>query len=104
LRIDVALPEPGTRGRSTSGGGGEMEDDKLLQRFPSPDGKRWFELRQQADGMFYFQECSEATDAMPVYGAQSFASAGFRSGLYKSADAAEADLRQMVPWLGGIAK
>jgi hypothetical protein len=49
-----------------------MDDDKLLQRFPSPDGKRWFELRQQSDGMFYFQEFSEATDAVPVYGAQSY--------------------------------
>ena len=48
-----------------------MDDDKLLQRFPSPDGKRWFELRQQSDGMFYFQEFSEATDAVPVYGAHS---------------------------------
>jgi len=37
-----------------------MEDDKLLQRFPSPDGKRWFELRRQSDGMFYFQEFSES--------------------------------------------
>ena len=47
-----------------------MEDDKLLQRFQSPDGKRWFELRQQSDGMFYFQEFSESTDAVPVYGAE----------------------------------
>jgi len=62
-----------------------MDDDKLLQRFPSPDGKRWFELRQQSDGKFYFQEFSEATDAIPVYGAQSYTSPGFRSGLYKSA-------------------
>jgi hypothetical protein len=62
-----------------------MDDDKLLQRFPSPDGKRWFELRQQFDGMFYFQEFSETTDAVPVYGAQSYTSPGFRSGLYKSA-------------------
>ena len=81
-----------------------MDDDKLLQRFPSPDGKRWFELRQQSDGMFYFQEFSEATDAVPVYGAQSYTSPGFRSGLYKSAEAAEDDLRKMVPWLGGISK
>ena len=81
-----------------------MDDDKLLQRFSSPDGKRWFELRQQSDGMFYFQEFSEATDAVPVYGAQSYTSPGFRSGLYKSAEAAEDDLRKMVPWLGGISK
>jgi hypothetical protein len=81
-----------------------MEDDKLLQRFPSPDGKRWFELRQQSEGMFYFQEFSEATDHVPVYGAQSYTSPGFRSGLYKSAKAAEGDLCKMVPWLGGISK
>ena len=42
------------------------ENDKVLQRFPSPDGKRWFELRQQSDGMVYFQEFSEATDAVPI--------------------------------------
>ena len=70
-----------------------MEDDKLLQRFQSPDGKRWFELRQQSDGMFYFQEFSESTDAVPVYGAESYTSPSFRSGLYASAKAAEADLR-----------
>jgi hypothetical protein len=82
----------------------QMESDKLLQRFPSPDGKRWFELRQQSDGLFYFREFSEATDAVPIYGAESYTSPGFRSGLYGSAKAAEDDLRKMVPWLGGIAK
>jgi hypothetical protein len=81
-----------------------MEDDKLLQRFPSPDGKRWFELRQQSDGMFYFQEFSESTDEVPVYGAESYTSPAFRSGLYASAKAAEDDLRKMVPWLGGISE
>ena len=35
-----------------------MDDDKLLQRFPSPDGKRWFELRQQSAAVL-FQEFSE---------------------------------------------
>jgi len=39
-----------------------MEGDKLLQRYPSPDGRRWVELRQRPDGKFYFQEFSEATD------------------------------------------
>ena len=79
-----------------------MEGDKLLQRFPSPDGKRWFELRQQSDGLFYFQEFSEATDPVPICGAESYTSPGFRSGLYPSAKAAEDDLRKMVSWLGGI--
>ena len=79
-----------------------MEGDKLLQRFPSPDSKRWFELRQQSDGLFYFQEFSEATDPVPIYGAESYTSPGFRSGLYPSAKAAEDDLRKMVSWLGGI--
>jgi hypothetical protein len=81
-----------------------MENDKVLQRFPSPDGKRWFELRQQSDGMVYFQEFSEATDAVPIYGTDSYASPGFRSALYASAKAAEDDLRRMVPWLGGISE
>jgi hypothetical protein len=81
-----------------------MGQDKVLQRFPSPDGKRWFELRQQPDGMVYFQEFAEATDAVPIYGTDSYTSSGFKSGLYKSAKAAEDDLRRMVPWLGGIAK
>ena len=78
-----------------------MDDDKLLQRFPSPDGKRWFELRQQFDGMFYFQEFSETTDAVPVYGGQSYTAPGVRSGLYQSADAPEDGMRKMVPWRGG---
>jgi hypothetical protein len=81
-----------------------MEGDKLLQRFPSPDGKRWFELRQRPDRLFYFQEFSEAADAVPTYGSQSYVSAGFRSGPYASAKAAEDELRNMVPWLGGISK
>ena len=81
-----------------------MEDDKLLQRFPSPDGKRWFELHERPDGMFYFQEFSEAADSVPTYGPRSGVSAGFRSGPYASAKAAEEDLRNMVPWLGGISE
>jgi hypothetical protein len=80
------------------------EGDKLLQRFPSPNGKRWFELRERPDGMFYFQEFSEAADSVPMYGSPSDVSAGFRSGPYASAKAAEDDLRTMVPWLGGISK
>jgi hypothetical protein len=77
-----------------------MDQDKVWQRFPSPEGERWLELRQQPDGMFYFQEFSEATDAIPVYGSESYASPGFRCGLCKSAEATEDDLRDMVPWLG----
>jgi hypothetical protein len=79
-----------------------MEDDKVLQRFPSPDGTRWFELRQQSDGTFYFQEFSEATGDDPIYGARTYISPGWKSGPYKSAEAAEGDLRKVVPWLGGI--
>jgi len=37
-----------------------MERDKELQRFPSPDGKRWIELGERPDGPFYFQEFYEA--------------------------------------------
>ena len=76
-----------------------MEDDKLLQRFPSPDGKRWFELRQQSDGMFYFQEFSESTDDVPVYGAESYTSPAFRSGLYASAKAAKMTRARWFPGL-----
>jgi len=32
-----------------------MEDDKLLQRFQSPDGKRWFELRQHQTACSIFR-------------------------------------------------
>jgi hypothetical protein len=81
-----------------------MGSDRLLQRFPSPDGKRWFELREQPDGVFYFQEFSEAPDPVPTCGSPLRMSAGFRSGPYVSAKAAEDDLRNMVPWLGGISK
>ena len=41
-------------------------DDKTLQTYPSPDGKRWIELRQRPDGMFYFQEFYDvALDDIP---------------------------------------
>ena len=81
-----------------------MEGDKLLQRYPSPDGKRWIELREQPDGSFYFQEFSEAVDNVPVYGAQTLTSPGWKSGLYKNAEAAEADLQKMAPWLSEQSK
>jgi len=81
-----------------------MEDDKLLQRFPSPDGKRWIELRERPDGMFYFQEFYEATKHIPDYGSETYTSPSWQSGLYKTAEAAEADLRKMIPWLGGISE
>ena len=39
--------------------GSTVERDKELQRFPSPDCKRWIELRERPDGLFYFQESYE---------------------------------------------
>jgi hypothetical protein len=54
-----------------------MEDDKLLQRFPSPEGKRWIELRQQSDGLFYFQEFYEASEDIPDYGSETYTSPGW---------------------------
>jgi hypothetical protein len=76
-----------------------MPDDKVLQTYPSPNDKRWIELRQRPDGRFYFQEFSEAPDSVPEYGAQSNAVPGMSSGLYESFEAAEADLKKMTPWL-----
>ena len=51
-------------------------DDKTLQTYPSPDGKRWIELRQRPDGMFYFQEFYEAIEDIPGYGPQNYTSPG----------------------------
>jgi hypothetical protein len=76
-----------------------MSNDKILQRYPSPDSKRWVELRQQADGLFYFQEFAEAPDNVPEYGAQTNTLQGLRSGTYQSFAAAESDLQKMTPWL-----
>lgn len=76
-----------------------MERDKLLQRFPSPDGKRWIDLYEQPAGLFYFQEFYEARDDVPTYGAETYTAPGWRSGLYEHAAAAETDLRKMAPWL-----
>jgi len=76
-----------------------MEGDKLLQRYPSPDGKRWIELRERPDGLFYFQEFHEAIDNIPVYGSQTYTSPGWKSGFYERAEAAETDLQKMTPWL-----
>jgi hypothetical protein len=74
-------------------------DDKLLKTYPSPDDKRWIELRQQSDGRFYFQEFDEASDNVPYYGARTEKSPGFRSSLYETAAAAETDIQSMFPWL-----
>jgi hypothetical protein len=74
-------------------------DDKTLQTYPSPDGKRWIELRQRADGQFYFQEFSDAAPDDPEYGPTVNTTPGLRSGTYKSFEAAESDLIKMTPWL-----
>jgi hypothetical protein len=76
-----------------------MERDKLLQRFPSPEGKRWVDLYERSDGQFYFQEFYEARDDIPDYGAETYASPGLASGLYRQREEAESDLRKMAPWL-----
>jgi hypothetical protein len=47
-----------------------MERDKLLQRFPSPEGNRWIDLYEQPDGQFYFQEFFENRDNFPNYGGE----------------------------------
>ncbi|HTZ67566.1 MAG TPA: hypothetical protein VMA30_00410 [Xanthobacteraceae bacterium] len=76
-----------------------MSDDKILQRYPSPDGKRWVDLRQRADGLFYFQEFAAPPDSVPEYGAQTNTVPGLRSGTCKTFEAAESDLKDMTPWL-----
>ena len=76
-----------------------MTDDKVLQTYPSPDGKRWIELRQRADGLFYFQEFSDAGPHVPEYGDATNTTPGLRSGTYKTFAAAESDLVEMTPWL-----
>jgi hypothetical protein len=79
--------------------GSKPEDGKLLQRFPSPDGKRWVELWQRADGRFYFQEYYERRDDVPDYGTDTYISPGWQSGLYERREDAGSDLRKMTPWL-----
>jgi hypothetical protein len=74
------------------------EGDKLLQRYPSPEGNRWIDLYQQRDGQFYFQEFSEDRGDTPNYGSGTYAAPGWKSGLYRRAEAAESD-RKMAPWL-----
>jgi hypothetical protein len=76
-----------------------MANDKTLQTYPSPGGKRWIELRQRPDGLFYFQEFSDAADNVPEYGPATNTTPGLRSGTYQSLEAAESDLVKMAPWL-----
>jgi hypothetical protein len=77
--------------------------DKILQRYPSPDLKRWVDLCQQPDGLYYIQEFATTSDSVPEYGAQSNTSSGLRSGTYKSLGAAETELQSMAPWLSAKA-
>ena len=79
-------------------------DDKTLQTYPSPDGKRWIELRQRPDDLFYFQEFSDVAPDDPEYGPAVNTTPGLRSGTYKSFEAAESDLIKMTPWLCAKAK
>jgi hypothetical protein len=76
-----------------------VEGDRLLQRFPSPDGERWIDLYENPDGLFYFQEFYVARDDIPNYGTETYTSPGWKSDLYQSAKAAESDLQKMAPWL-----
>jgi hypothetical protein len=76
-----------------------MERDKLLQQYPSPDGKRWIDLYENTDGLFYFQEFYEGRDDIPTYGTGTYTSPGWKSGLYGRREAAESDLQKMAPWL-----
>jgi hypothetical protein len=86
-----------------------MERDKELQRFPSPDGKRWIELRERPDGLFFFQEFYEPIVADPADETMDdqaitivwVARAGWRSGLYERLADAQRDLKEMPPWLRG---
>ena len=86
-----------------------MERDEELQRFPSPDGKRWIELRERPDGLFYFQEFYEPIVADPADETMDdqaitivwVSRAGWRSGLYERLADAQRDLKEMTPWLRG---
>ena len=73
--------------------------DKILQRYPSPDLKRWVDLRQQPDGLFYVQEFAATPASVPEYGAQTDTSSGLRSGTYKSLAPPRASCKSMAPWL-----
>ena len=77
--------------------------DKILQRYPSPDLKRWVDLRQQPDGLYYIQEFAATPASVPEYGAQSNTLSGLRSGTYKSLAVAETELQNMAPWLSAKA-
>jgi hypothetical protein len=79
--------------------GSVMEGDKLLQRYPSPDGKRWVDLYERRDGLFYFREFYEARDDIPDYGTELYTSPGWESGLYQRVEEAESDLQKIAPWL-----
>jgi hypothetical protein len=78
--------------------------DKILQRYPSPDLKRWVDLCQQPDGKYYVQEFSAPPKSVPEFGAQTNTSPGLRSGTYKNLAAAESELQSMAPWLSAKAK
>ena len=86
-------------GRLSQEAGSVMAGEKLLLRYPSPDGKRWIELRERPDGLFYFQEFYKAIDDVPEYGTMEYTSPGWQSGLYESPEEARSDLQRMTPWL-----
>jgi hypothetical protein len=53
---------------------------KLLQRYPSADGKRWVDLRESSDGLFHFQEFYRDFDE---WDAKEYTAPGWQSGLYE---------------------
>ena len=66
------------------------------------DEARWQAVDRRdvrADGLFYFQEFSDAAPDDPEYGPAVNTTPGLRSGTYKSFEAAESDLIKMTPWL-----
>lgn len=73
----------------------------LVKRFESPDRQRWLELYKRVDGFFCFEEYFNDQDDMRHlgYGIYKFVSPGWESGLYETAEGAEADARKLIPWL-----
>jgi hypothetical protein len=70
-----------------------MSDEWEIKSFQAEDGKRRAFIVARKDGVYRFVEESVTDDLGHIYWDQTYS-----SGLYETAEAAEKDLRSIIPW------
>ena len=73
-----------------------MSDARIVRSIWSSDRKHWFDVYRRPDGHYGFVGISQTTED-----GDTFWSGTDYSGIYETADEAERDALEAVPWLKG---